>query len=201
MLCRLRLAHKKVLLMAYSRNTQKEKGFTLIELMITVVVLAVLVAIAGPAFYDTIKRNEVRTQASQIVASLNLARSTAVRRNHPVTMCASSDSTSALVPSCGAGVTWMDGWVVFLDRDEDGTPESGEIVRGFDGLHPGYIIKNALSPISFYPDGTASTATTTNPIYLCPPDKDHMKAWSIELEATGRPQMSGPNSSFAGKCS
>ena len=114
------------------RSLQSSAGFTLIELMITLVVLAVLLTIMGPSFYDTIKRNEVRTQASQIVASLNLARSTSVRRNHRVTICASSDSTTALVPTCGGSATWMDGWVVFLDADEDGTPESGEVVRGFE---------------------------------------------------------------------
>ena len=168
--------------------------------MITLVILAVLLTIAGPSFYDTIKRNEVRTQASQIIASLNLARSTAVRRNQPTTICASSDSTTASVPTCGAGATWMDGWVVFVDLDGDGAPSSGEVVRGFDGPPAGYIIKNALSPITFFPDGTASAATV-NPIYLCPPDRDHLKTWSIELEATGRPQMNGPDPSATGVCS
>jgi prepilin-type N-terminal cleavage/methylation domain-containing protein len=176
---------------------RKITGFTLIELMIVVVIVAVLLAVAGPSFYDTVVRNNVRTQASKIISSLALARSKAVAQNQPVTICASTDSTSAAVPSCGG--TWMDGWIIFLDSDGDATPETGEILRQFDGPPSGYTIKNAISPLSYYPDGTTSSSTST-PIYLCPPDKDDSKVWSIEIEATGRPQMTAPGTS-TGVCS
>ena len=176
---------------------RKITGFTLIELMIVVVIVAVLLAVAGPSFYDTVVRNNVRTQASKIVSSLALARSKAVERNHAVIICASTDSTSAALPTCGG--TWMDGWIIFLDQDGNGAPDSGELVRQFDGPPSGYTIKNPIPSISYYPDGTASSSTST-PIYLCPPDKDDSKVWSIEIEATGRPQMTAPGTS-TGVCS
>jgi type IV fimbrial biogenesis protein FimT len=181
-----------------SFSTSREFGFTLIELMIVVIVVAVLLTVAGPSFLDTITRNNVRTQTSRVVASLNLARSTAVERNHPVTICASANSTSQSVPTCGGSL--KDGWVIFLDQNEDGTPAAGEILKGLEGLPSNYIIKNGVTPITFYPDGSASTSTGANPIYFCPPDKDERKSWSIELEATGRPHMNGPGASPAGIC-
>jgi type IV fimbrial biogenesis protein FimT len=180
---------------AVSSAKRFQRGFTLIELMIVVVIVSILMGVAGPAFYSIIKENELRTQASRVVSSLNLVRSTAVKRNESVSICASENATSLAVPTCSG--TWMDGWVVYFNDDPDGTagpdntPESGEIVRGFDGLPDGYIIKNAELNITYYPDGTSTVTTGTGPdaIHMCPPDKDSRKGWSIEISITGRARM------------
>lgn len=69
-------------------------GFTLVELMITVAVLAVVLAIAVPSFSAMINRNQLVSTANEISATMNLARMEAIRRNRRVEICPSADGTS-----------------------------------------------------------------------------------------------------------
>ena len=65
-----------------------------------------------------IENSRMSAGVNEFVAAVQLARSEAVKRRLPVTLCRSSDSTSA-TPSCGTGAAWQDGWIVFVD-DNDG---------------------------------------------------------------------------------
>lgn len=65
---------------------QSSRGFTLIELMITVAILAILLGIGVPSFVDFIRNNRASTQANELATALNLARSEAVKRGLPVTL-------------------------------------------------------------------------------------------------------------------
>ena len=60
------------------------RGFTLIELMVTVVVLTVVLSLAVPALQETIKNNRVTAQHNELLSLINLAKSQAVRRNENV---------------------------------------------------------------------------------------------------------------------
>lgn len=81
--------------------TAHGQGFTLIELMITIAVAAVLLAIAIPNFRDLILRNELTTVTNDWVAAVNLARSEAVRRGVPVVVCGEGgNGTNALSSGC-----------------------------------------------------------------------------------------------------
>ena len=82
-------------------------GFTLIELMVTVVVLAVLLGIAAPSFVSVIQNNRSTALANQLVTAMNLARMEAIRRGVQVTVCSSSDGTT-----CTGN--WTDGWLVMV---------------------------------------------------------------------------------------
>lgn len=66
----------------------KNSGFTLVELMVTLAVAAILATVALPGFTSLIQTNRVTTQTNELVASLNLARSEAIRRGLPVTVTA-----------------------------------------------------------------------------------------------------------------
>lgn len=85
-------------------------GFTLIELMITLVVVIILVAIAAPSFNSMIRDNRAATQANNLLASLQTARSESINRGVQVTMRRSSNTNSV----------WEDGWRIFTDWDGDG---------------------------------------------------------------------------------
>ncbi len=101
------------------------RGFTLIELLITVAVLGILSALAGPSFVDLIRNNRVASIASEMAGAINIGRSEAVRRGTTVTICKSANP-GASTPSCTTSGTWEQGWLVFVDKGTAGSYAHGE---------------------------------------------------------------------------
>lgn len=110
------------------------KGFTLIELMVTLSVAAILLGLAAPSFNEIIKNTRLTTEINGLSASLNLARSESIKRSLTVTVCKSNNRTS-----CGGN--WQDGWIVFEDIDDDGVVDSGEtLIRVSSALSSGHTL-------------------------------------------------------------
>ncbi len=108
-------------------------GFTLIELMITMAIAAIVMAIGIPAFRDTVRENRLTTTVNSFVAALNLTRSEAIKRGTRVTLCKSADGAT-----CAVSGGYEQGWVVFVDvsplaeRDADNIQEP--LVRVYERL-------------------------------------------------------------------
>lgn len=92
------------------------RGFTLIELMVTIAIVAILAAIAFPSFQSSLRNNRASTATNELMASFALARSEAVRSARGAGLCTSNDGTT-----CGG--TWDDGWIVWTDADSNGVPD------------------------------------------------------------------------------
>lgn len=113
----------------------KQTGFTLIELMFTIVVLAVLLGIGVPNFRDFIRNSRLTAAANDLLADINLARSEAVKRRVPVTLCKSTDGASC---AASTDTTPFRRWIVFVDdanpaavnttNDGNGAVETGEVI-------------------------------------------------------------------------
>ncbi|MEJ2686697.1 MAG: GspH/FimT family pseudopilin [Gammaproteobacteria bacterium] len=127
-------------------------GFTLIELLVTMAVAAVIVTWAVPNFRTMITNNRVSSQANSLLVAVNTARSAAVSRGTPVTVCASTDGKT-----CSQSANWATGWIVFTDGDS-GTPGvvdgSDQIIR----VWPALAGKSALTGSEI--DGTQSVVST-----------------------------------------
>jgi len=97
---------------------KRSRGFTLIELMITLLLAAIILALGVPGFQDIVRNNRAATQSNELVAALSLARSEAVKRGARVSLCPSTDQAT-----CTGGTNWANGWIVFRDiAANDGAP-------------------------------------------------------------------------------
>lgn len=86
------------------------KGFTLLELMTAIAVMAVLLSVGVPSFVQIIRNNRITAQTNELVSALNIARSESVKRGLAVSVCSSTNGTS-----CAGSATWGTGWIVFTD--------------------------------------------------------------------------------------
>ena len=98
-------------------------GFTIIEAVVTIAILAILTAIAVPSMTALISGNRLSSSANETLSAMMLARSEALRSSRRVVVCKRSDSSS-----CSAGATWADGWIVFVDEDSSGSRNGTETV-------------------------------------------------------------------------
>ncbi len=172
-------------------RSKTSRGFSLIELMAVVSVLAILVATAAPAMRKTLADTRLRTEASRLMMAINLARSEAIGRNIPVSMCPSTYGSNG-VARCSR--SYGDGWIVFTNLDRDRVVDAGsdEIVKVFEGLPVGYTLTNksgnrsAFEVISYYPDGSSRRNRT---LMICPPGDSKMQSWSVVMNRVGRPRI------------
>ncbi len=105
------------------RTHARLRGFTLIELMMTVLVLSILLGVAVPSFMQTVRNNRLISQTNELVGALNFTRSEALKRASSVSICSSNNNVS-----CTGSRNWTSGWVVFVDANANGVADGGEEV-------------------------------------------------------------------------
>jgi type IV fimbrial biogenesis protein FimT len=130
-------------------------GFTLVELMMAITVVAILLVIAVPSFRDAALGSRLSAVANNLLASVQLARSEAIKRNQTVTLCASANGTS-----CAGSGDWEQGWIM-LDADNNVIKRQEALPAGLKLLQAGTIVAPAttfLAPLQFQPLGIGATA-------------------------------------------
>ncbi len=94
----------------------KHSGFTLIELMITLAIVGILLAVGVPSLKTFMQGNQLVATSNELLSALHVARSEAIKLNKRVTICESSNGTS-----CSATEDWKNGWIVFADANGNGS--------------------------------------------------------------------------------
>ena len=122
-----------------------EGGFSLTELMVTVAVLAVIMAIAIPSMTVVVNNNRLTAQANELVTGVQHARSEAVRLNSPVSLCQSADGATC----SAAGGQWT-GWITVIDA-------TGEVLRS-QVLDGPVELTGDVDIVTFRGDGLARAA-------------------------------------------
>ena len=89
---------------------KKNSGFTLIELMITLFIVGILLAVGVPSLKTFMQSNMLVASTNELLSALHVARSEAIKLNTRVSICDSSNGTS-----CGLTGDWSNGWIVFVD--------------------------------------------------------------------------------------
>jgi type IV fimbrial biogenesis protein FimT len=165
-------------------SMDEQKGFTLVELLITMVVVSILLATAVPSFMQFIKNNRVTGQANSFVVSIHVARNEAVKRGAGTTLCASDD-----LISCSG--SWSDGWIAFSDLNRNGAIDTATgtcseaedcLIQAVAGPVRSTLTASASS-IRFLPTGRLSDGEVT--LILKADDCDQKQKRSIIITAQG----------------
>lgn len=138
-------------------------GFTLIELMVAITVVAIFLALAVPAFTSTINRSRLSAATNELVTSLQYARSEAIKRNARVDLCRSADQVQ-----CGSGTDSWPGWIVVVpDGNGDGASNDPKVLQSFQ-LEPPIQLHSAVDGgrIGYRPDGFARAGGTARGAFL-----------------------------------
>lgn len=120
------------------------RGFTLIELMVTIAVMAIGMAIAFPSFTGMIRSNRAAAGTNALIATFNLARTEAIRSNRGAGVCPSTNGTS-----CATSGGWEQGWLVWSDVDGMGDFDVGEPVVRYFQASTGLSITTAANTVVF----------------------------------------------------
>lgn len=169
----------------------EQTGFTLLEAVTTVAVLAILLATALPSLARLVEYQRASAAIGSLVAHMSLARMAAISHRRPTILCPSSSGTS-----CDTGSDWSGGWMLFIDSNRNRRPDPGDEVLRVD-LDP--TSRTLRLPgtsgrpfLRYLPDGRSAGSNLT--ISLCN-NKDE-KLGSVIVNNAGRPrsERAGPGS-------
>jgi type IV fimbrial biogenesis protein FimT len=164
-------------------------GFSLIEAMVALVVLALLTALAAPALTGLRQRQELRSLAESLWNSLVLARAEAMARQQRVTVCAQS-----LAGDCDATGPWQKGWLVFVDANRNGQREADELLLQRQGALPAGVslvgntsVRRVLAYAEEGRSVTVSGAFLAGTLSWCRAGQP--TGWDVVVNAVGRPRL------------
>lgn len=172
-----------------SINTNRYKaGFTLVELIITLTIAGILIALAAPAMQTFILDQRLTTQANDFIADLNLSRSEAIRQASNIVICKQGGSVSS--PACSTSAAWGAGWVVFVDANSDGALASNESVlrirQSLDGSNTLNAIPSTTNSIVFASTGMTTLGSGTEIAMRLCDSRGASKAVTVLVNFTGR---------------
>lgn len=170
-------------------NGQFNHGFTLMELLVTMAVAAILLAIAVPNYQTFVLNSRMTGQSNDFLSALQLARSEAVKRGTRVSVCKSADSAA-----CTAGGTWAQGWIVFEDGGVQGTLDGADtLLRAFPALSGNDTLVGNASVVNFVSyQASGATAGTIGTVSLCPPGPAVVPGRDIQITAPGIARVQNP---------
>jgi type IV fimbrial biogenesis protein FimT len=108
------------------------RGFTLVEMLVTLAIGTILLAIALPGYGFLVNSSRLAAVTNDLVSALQLARSEAIKRGLRVTVCKTGNATAA-TPACDTAASWQQGWLVFVDGGTKGVIDSGDILLRVQG--------------------------------------------------------------------
>ena len=157
------------------------QGFTIIELLIAIIIAAILLLVGVPGLKALMQNSRAATLTNNFVYAINYARSEAIKRGSPVTICASNPSFTA----CDNNISWPNGWIVFLDPAANGIlADNNDRIRIGEKLDGGASLTTALDRITFQASGFPSAGVGSFLLTAAGCEGDHGR--QVTISNTGR---------------
>jgi prepilin-type N-terminal cleavage/methylation domain-containing protein len=196
---------QSLLRIAVGQQEQNSAGFTLIELMVTVVVVAVMAALAAPSMVQFIYSARLSSAANQFQADLQIARREAIKRNAHVLMCPGTTAGA-----CGTGSDWSSGWLVCYDNSAPlntcdstvtadpnplrvhGAVDSSITVKATSAC-PGGTATALSAPVWFDANGSQGASGATTIVFTVTGTWSGAKTYCVSIAGTGSITMIKPS--------
>ena len=163
--------------------THRFNGFTLVEMLVVVMVMAIALGIAAPSFAALAERNRALAVFHQLTATLAGARLAAVQLGRPVTICPTRDGRQ-----CRQDLVWDEGWMSYIDvRRADQPANVGTVIRHVELSGRGIAVRSSVGRhrIRFQPSGWASGANIS--LRLCSQRAQRLLG-AVIVNNAGRPR-------------
>lgn len=186
--------HSGKIIQKKTRLMQQAAGFTLIELMVTVVVMSIVLTVAVPSFSGLVNANRLTSQANEILAGLTLARTEAIKQNQSMLFCHSLDQLTCSAPPAAG---WQ-GWVVINAANAtpvaSGVVQSARLVLLSSPALAAAVVNGVGSTVRFSPQGlirsgTANTALNAILRVCLPNGVAEPNIRDIEMRSGGRTRV------------
>ncbi len=128
-------------------------GFTMVEMLMTMAIAAILLTIGIPSFRYVTNSNRIAGELNGLLGDLQLARAEAIKEGQTVTVCVSNDGAT-----CANSTAWQNGWIVFSDPTNVGVHDASETVWRVQSTFSStdtFVGSNNLSAVTFNRDGYA----------------------------------------------
>ena len=181
------------------RSLIRNCGFTVPELIITLGIVSIVLAVAVPGLSATIKNNRLAGTLNNMIADIHFARSEAVKRHVRVILCRSTDPNWNN-PECGGETkNWTGGYIVFADDGNNNNntyqPGTDELLRRGQAAASGVRLRTNWTwnnNLEFNPDGTTNEGGSIATMSICD-NRGSDKGRKIIVAPNGIPKMYANN--------
>jgi type IV fimbrial biogenesis protein FimT len=163
----------------------RQRGLTLVELMFTIFIMAVLAMLAIPSWRDASLGSRLTATANSLHGSIQIARSEAIKANTPITLCTSDDGAT-----CSGAGDWDQGWIVLRQLlDEDGDVVDEDVLHSEPAQTNSFKVVEAggLTSLTFQPIGIGASAAVFT---ICREEPVGNQERVINVTATGSAYVS-----------
>lgn len=168
---------------------RSRSGFTLLEALVVLALLGTLLALAAPSLSVLRQSHQMQSQGEQLLSSLMLARSEALRRQQRVTVCVRASGDA-----CAGEGTWAQGWLVFVDGNDNARLDGSDVLLQSHAVAPSswklYGNTTVNRYVSYGPQGRSQTVTgafQAGTLTLCRPGQSAI--WEVVINAVGKPRL------------